>query len=182
MRKGAYQGIAQDHFVEFELGAAIGPTSKAALTLVASGWIYPTDSSINVAIGQGGHVTPSGLALEAQVRDGRWVVVNPDLGFPAGKNKTILVDLSRVPADATRLRLRTNLEIYWDQLAVSDRSQAQVRTTRLPADERGAARSGAIRRRPRRAAMRRRRRSTSESPIRRSAGATWSATTRASVM
>ena len=66
------------------------------------------------------------------MRDGRWVVVNPDLGFPAGKNKTILADLGRVPADATRLRLRTNLEIYWDQLAVSDRSQAQVRTTRLP--------------------------------------------------
>ena len=85
-----------------------------------------------MAIGQGGHVTPSGLALEARVRDGRWVVVNPDLGFPAGKNKTILADLGRVPADATRLRLRTNLEIYWDQIAVSDRNPAQVRTTRLP--------------------------------------------------
>jgi len=141
--KGAYQGIAKDHFVEFELDAGrlpstslrpgkAAPTTKAAPTLVASGWIYPTDSSINVAIGQGGHVTPSGLALEAQVRDGRWVVVNPDLGFPAGKNKTILADLSGVPADATRLRLRTNLEIYWDQIAVSDRSQAQVRTRRLP--------------------------------------------------
>ena len=127
--KGAYQGIAKDHFVEFEIGEV---RLKPDTTLVASGWIYPTDSSINVAIGQGGHVTPSGLALEAQVRDGRWVVVNPDLGFPAGKNKTILADLSGVPADATRLRLRTNLEIYWDQIAVSDRSQAQVRTRRLP--------------------------------------------------
>ena len=93
--------------------------------------MYPTDSSINVAIGQGGHVTPSGLSLEARRADGRWVVVNPDLGFPAGKNKTILVDLSRVPADATRLRLRTNLEIYWDQLAVAERSGTGVRTTRL---------------------------------------------------
>jgi hypothetical protein len=101
------------------------------LTLVANGWIYPTDSSINVAIGQGGHVRPSGLALEAQARDGGWTVVNPDLGFPAGKNKTILADLSRVPADATRLRLRTNLEIYWDQLAVSKRSRAAVQTRRL---------------------------------------------------
>jgi tetratricopeptide (TPR) repeat protein len=117
--RGAYQGIATDHFVEFELGEAIpaeGPT-----WLVAYGFIYPTDSSINVAIGQGGHVVPRGLSLEALDERGRWVIVDADLGFPAGKNKTILVDLSRVAragaAGARRLRLRTNLEIYWDSLA-----------------------------------------------------------------
>jgi tetratricopeptide (TPR) repeat protein len=125
--RGAYQGIAKDHFVEFELGQV---RLKADTTLVASGWIYPTDSSINVAIGQGGHVTPSGLALEARVA-GQWVIVNPDLGFPAGKNKTMLVDLSRLPAGADRLRLRTNLEIYWDMLGVSERSAVQVQTKRL---------------------------------------------------
>ena len=125
--RGAYQGIAKDHFVEFEVGQV---RLKADTTLVASGWIYPTDSSINVAIGQGGHVTPSGLALEARVA-GQWVTVNPDLGFPAGKNKTMLVDLSRVPAGADRLRLRTNLEIYWDMLGISERSRAQILTKRL---------------------------------------------------
>ena len=39
---------------------------------------------------------PRGLSLEAQDARGRWVVVAPDLGFPAGKNKTILIDLGRV--------------------------------------------------------------------------------------
>ena len=127
--RGAYQGIAKEHFVEFEL-----PTVrlKADTTLLASGWIYPTDSSINVAIAQGGHVKPSGLALEARV-GGRWITVNPDLGFPAGKNKTMLVDLARVPARADRLRLRTNLEIYWDMLGVSERSNVQIQTKRLQA-------------------------------------------------
>ena len=89
--------------------------------LVAYGFVYPTDSSINVAIGQGGRVKPQGLSLEALDARGRWVVVAPDLGFPAGKNKTILVDLGRVVRagveGARRLRLRTNLEIYWDSLA-----------------------------------------------------------------
>jgi hypothetical protein len=126
--RGAYQGIAKDHFVEFEIGEV---RLKLDTTLVASGWIYPTDSSINVAIGQGGHVTPSGLALDARTSKGQWMTVNPDLGFPAGKNKTILIDLSRVPSEATRLRLRTNLEIYWDQLAVATRRQDAVTTTRL---------------------------------------------------
>jgi hypothetical protein len=126
--RGPYQGIAGDHFVEFELAEAGGERTL----LLANGWIYPTDSSINVAIGQGGHVQPKGLSLEAQGADGRWVVVHPDLGFPAGKNKTVLIDLAGV-SDARRLRLRTNLEIYWDWLAVASPADVPLRTAALRA-------------------------------------------------
>jgi tetratricopeptide (TPR) repeat protein len=129
--KGQYQGIAHEHFVEFDLGAA---ARTDRLTLVANGWIYPTDSSINVAIGQGGIVKPSGLLLEALTDQGQWVVVNSDLGFPAGKNKTMLIDLTAV-GEAKRLRLRTNLEIYWDSLTLAQEVGASLRTRRLsPAD------------------------------------------------
>ncbi len=55
-----------------------------------------------------------------------------DLGFPAGKNKTMLIDL-RPAAGATRLRLRTNLEVYWDAMAVATRVEAPLRVTRLAA-------------------------------------------------
>ncbi len=128
-RRGPYQGIAEEHFVEFELGSH---ARTDRLTLIANGWIYPTDSSINVAIGQGGVVRPSGLILEARDADGRWVVVEQDLGFPAGKNKTMLIDLSGV-RDAQRLRLRTNLEIYWDSLILAQEVDAPLRTRRLDA-------------------------------------------------
>ncbi len=116
--RGRYQGVAVDHFVEFELGAEV--SQHAPTWLVAHGFVYPTDSSINVAIAQGEQQKPRGLSLEAQDATGRWIVVAPDLGFPAGKNKTILIDLGRVAragvSGARRLRLRTNLEIYWDSL------------------------------------------------------------------
>ncbi|MGH9239659.1 MAG: FG-GAP-like repeat-containing protein [Vicinamibacterales bacterium] len=124
--RGRYQGIAEDHFVEIDPGA-IGPDTL----LVANGWIYPTDSSINVAIAQAG-LAPRGLALEAQGRDGSWRAVNADIGFPAGKNKTILIDL-RQAQGAGRLRLRTNLEIYWDSLQLGSRSTSEVKTTRIQA-------------------------------------------------
>jgi hypothetical protein len=124
--RGRYQGIAEDHFVEIDPGA-IGPDTL----LVANGWIYPTDSSINVAIAQAG-IAPRGLSLEAQGRDGSWRVVNADIGFPAGKNKTILIDL-RQAQGAGRLRLRTNLEIYWDSLHFGSRSTLPVKTTRIQA-------------------------------------------------
>ena len=135
--RGRYQGVAADHFVEIDLGAEIRPGSSPTW-LVAQGWIYPTDSSINVAIGQGGAIVPRGLSLEAQDPDGRWVMVAPDLGFPAGKSKTILIDLGQVAraglAGARRLRLATNLEIYWDALGIaSGLSDSSLRTERVAA-------------------------------------------------
>ncbi len=131
---GDYQGIAQEHFVEIDLGREL--SSAERLWLVAAGWIYPTDSSINVAIAQGDRVRPHGVSLEAQDGSGRWTVVAPDLGFPAGKNKTMLVDLSQVPAAgvtrARRIRLRTNLEVYWDWLAVApDASDVRTASDRI---------------------------------------------------
>lgn len=114
--RGAYQGVTRDHFVELELGEdapRVGP-----LWLVAHGWLHPTDASINVAISQGSQPPPKGLSLEVADGRGGWIVAQPDLGFPAGKNKTILVDLRNVfkPGAPRRLRLRTNMEIYWDAL------------------------------------------------------------------
>ena len=100
------------------------------LTLVASGWIYPTDSSINVAIGQGGAVKPKRRGAGGAGSPGHWRVVECGPGFPAGKNKTMLIDLREV-TDATRLRLRTNLEIYWDALIVASEVPVPLRTKRL---------------------------------------------------
>jgi hypothetical protein len=135
--RGAYQGIARDHFVEVDLGQEIPRGTR--MWLLANGFIYPTDSSINVAIGQGRQVQPHGLSLEALDEVGRWVVVSPDLGFPAGKNKTILIDLGTVVraglVHARRLRLRTNLEVYWDSLAIADDvADAPMETQRIGAD------------------------------------------------
>jgi tetratricopeptide (TPR) repeat protein len=128
--RGMYQGIAEEHFVEFEVPADI---ARNGLRLLASGWIYPTDSSINVAIAHGGQIRPMGLSLEAQDAAGRWSVADADLGFPAGKNKTIVVDLTGA-GDARRFRLRTNLEISWDALALATAVDAPLRTVTLKTD------------------------------------------------
>jgi hypothetical protein len=126
--RGTYQGIAEPHAVEFALPAEV--RTDRPLVLVAEGWVYPTDSSINMAVAQGRAAKPSGLALDAWDAAGRWREVVHDLGFPAGKNKSMLIDLA--PArGARRLRLRTNLEIYWDRLSVAERADAPVRTERL---------------------------------------------------
>ncbi len=114
---GPYQGIAGEHYVEVALGNDV-PT-EGPLWLVASGWVYPTDASINVAVSQGDHRGPQGLELQVPDGKGGWMTVEEDLGFPAGKTKTILIDLEHAfrPGTARQVRLRTNMEIYWDRIA-----------------------------------------------------------------
>ena len=130
--EGTHQGVAEPHHLELELDEAT--ETWDAVTLLAYGWVYPTDSSINVALGQGKHPIPRGVAMEGRDAKGTWVVLHPDLGFPAGKLKTMVVDVPRLP-DGTRprrLRLRTNLEIYWDWIAQAPRlDPGLARETRL---------------------------------------------------
>ncbi len=113
---GQYQGITRDHFVEVDLGP--GVPDSGPLYLIVKGWLHPSDSTINVAIGQGHHEPPKPLSLSVQDAHGAWRVVKPNLGFPAGRNKTCLIDLTGVfrAGEPKRLRLSTNLEIYWDQM------------------------------------------------------------------
>jgi Tfp pilus assembly protein PilF len=114
--RGAYQGVTREHFVEMELPD--DAPRRGPLYLVAQGWVHPTDSSINVALGQGSHAPPQGLALHVADPGGRFHEVRRGLGFPAGKDKTVLLDLEGLfpPDGPRRLRLRTNLEIFWDRL------------------------------------------------------------------
>lgn len=130
--RGKYQGITRDHWVEIEVPEAA--PQDGPLYLVAHGWIHPTDSSINVAIGQGSSPPPQGLRLEVPDASGKWVVARPGLGFPEGKLKTVVIRLddSFKPGAPRRARLHTNLEIYWDSLAVAvGAPEAPLKTQRL---------------------------------------------------
>ena len=120
--RGAYQGITRQHAVEMTLPDA-APRS-GPLWLVAQGWVHPTDSSINVAIAQGRARAATRPGARGRRRAGPLPrPCAPNLGFPSGKDKTVLIDLAGVfPADGPRrLRLSTNLEIFWDRLALGGR-------------------------------------------------------------
>lgn len=128
IERGTFQGIAKDHFVEIELPTD-APRDKK-LWLIADGWVHPTDASINVQSGQSSKEPPRSLSLEAQQGDGTWKIVKNNLGFPAGKMKTVMIELV---ADARRFRLRTNMEIFWDRLAWGiDIDSGHNLETRLP--------------------------------------------------
>jgi tetratricopeptide (TPR) repeat protein len=136
--RGRYQGVTRDHYVEIDLGNNV-PESRP-LWLIAKGWMHPTDSSINVAISQGEEVRPRALSMEVPDGKGGWIVAQPNLGFPAGRKKICLFDLAGVfrPNTPRRLRLRTNLEIFWDSIewakGLSDAPSTTVRINPTVAD------------------------------------------------
>jgi hypothetical protein len=115
--RGQYQGVTRDHWVELDL--PVDAPRTGPLYLIAEGWTHPTDATVNIAMGQGHGAAPRGLSIEVPDANGRWVAAKPDLGFPAGKLKTAVLDITGIfkRGAPRKLRLRTNMEIYWDRLA-----------------------------------------------------------------
>lgn len=134
-KRGVYQGLAEDHWVECELPEHV--PGDGPLVLLATGWIHPTDSSINFALAQGRRERPRDLSLEVPDGRGGWKVASEHLGFPAGKNKTMAIRLDGLggTGQPRRFRLRTNMEIYWDAFQIAHvRQDVQAKTMNLLAE------------------------------------------------
>jgi len=114
--RGQFQGLTRDHYLEVDLGD--DAPKSGPLYLIAQGSIHDTESSVNVAITQGSRWRAHGLSVEVPDGRGGWITAQDNLGFPAGRKKTILFNLTNVfrPGTPRRVRLRTNLEIYWDAI------------------------------------------------------------------
>ena len=125
--RGKYQGITEDHFVEIDLGDV---ELRSGVDLIAQGWIRPTDTSINVASSQGSSAPPKSLEVSVPNGKGGWNIVIPNAGFPAGKLKTIILEVPNgsFTNNDFRVRISTNLEIYWDRLTFATRSETKTQT------------------------------------------------------
>lgn len=109
-----FQGITQLHDLIIDLGQGI-PTDK--LHLFLNGWIFPSDASINVAVGQSGGIAVVPPYLQVLNEAGEWETAIENLGFPLGKNKTVITDLSDVfKTNDRKIRIRTSMQIYWDHI------------------------------------------------------------------
>ena len=66
--------------------------------------------------------------------NGSWQRVLDDMGFPAGLPRTIVVDLTgKLPTGTRRIRIFSNLQIYWDQVLVDNGPDNRtIHQTELP--------------------------------------------------
>jgi hypothetical protein len=115
----SWLGIAEEHGVVLDFGdqlARYGPRDRLVLCL--AGWTdYAYPESIWAA-------TQAGVPLQAPVLErrqpnGRWEKV-AEIGFPAGMPRLMTFELTgKVGGPACVLRVRTNLEVYWDQIVIA---------------------------------------------------------------
>ena len=126
-----FAGFTKMHTLELDLGE---PYASGPLRLLLHGYVdYFTATSMYAANQAGVHaVAPY---IEALRSNGKWTRVVDDMGFPAGLPRTITTDLSKkLPAGTRRICIRTNLQIYWDQVLIdrTDDTQLSVRLTPVP--------------------------------------------------
>ncbi|WP_111708810.1 CRTAC1 family protein [Lutibacter citreus] len=86
-----------------------------------NGWIFPSDASINVALSQTDKLKVSFPVIQVVNKKGNWETVDKNLGFPMGKDKTVIADLSgKFLSNDHRIKIKTNMEIYWNQIFFSN--------------------------------------------------------------
>ena len=126
-----YQGLVAPHTLELDLSEA---SRAGKVMLFLTGWIFYADTSINVSLSQRKDFAAAPPALEVPDGKGGWKTAIHSMGYPAGKTKTMPVDLSDVLDRADpRVRIRTNLAIFWDRIFYTvDEPPAPLRRTALP--------------------------------------------------
>ncbi|MEM9828594.1 MAG: hypothetical protein AAF958_18550, partial [Planctomycetota bacterium] len=134
------QGLCPPHHVELRFDRPfadrpfIGADRKAYLLM--TGWILPTDTSLNIQLDQNPDLPPieypSVWVPDADAQGG-WRQAIEVMGFPGGKTKTIVVDVSDiVNSQSPVFQIRTNAQIYWDAASfVVGQSSDQVVTQTL---------------------------------------------------
>jgi len=130
-----WQGIVEPHTLVLDLAEA---RTARRVMLYLTGWIFYSDTSIQVALSQGASASsagrPFGPVIEVPDGRGGWKTAIPAMGYPAGKTKTMPLDLSDVLVRSDpRVRIRTNLQIYWDRIVyTADDPPAKIRSHRTP--------------------------------------------------
>jgi Tfp pilus assembly protein PilF len=113
--------VREEHALLLDFGpatASLDPARPWVLGLY--GWIEYPYSHVVYAAQQAGIETEP-ISVDVLREDGTWETVLPHVGYPAGMPKMMTLDLSGVLSPArSRLRLRTNLKIYVDEVFLAE--------------------------------------------------------------
>ncbi len=136
LRRPQLRGLAEPHSVTLDFGPLDGLRDRP-LVLALTGWLRFGGGMANVAGSHDPELPFPFPTLEAEIDgpvDGaaRWVPVDVVVGTPAGKTKTIVVDLAgKLPAGTRRLRMSAAFELHWDRIALLERADSAAARTRL---------------------------------------------------
>jgi tetratricopeptide (TPR) repeat protein len=125
-----FKGFTKPHSLILDLGK---PYEGGPLWLLMHGEIEYFTATGMYAASQAG-IEATAPYVEALDAKGSWVKVKNDMGFPAGGPRTMTANLTdKLPQGTRRIRITTNLQIYWDSILVDRTPQnQQVRVSDVP--------------------------------------------------
>ena len=130
-------GFCRPHTLELDFGDQLaGVSTNQRVHLFINGSIeYPYSQTVYAA--SQARVGWEPIRIERRLPDGRWQTIVPDAGAPGGMARTMTVDLTGLATGPDcRLRLTSNLEIYYDQVFLGlTRGADRVRVHALPVAE-----------------------------------------------
>ncbi len=129
-----FAGLCQPWFVELSFDKAKLADAKK-LRLLLTGWFFWSDASANMASARAPGVAFVPPILQVPDGKGGWKDSGPPVGFPAGKTKTMVIDVSEIlERDDPRIRVFTTLRLYWDSIRLAvDPDDAQTSVHALDA-------------------------------------------------
>ncbi len=134
-KRTAWIGYAEEHGIVLDFGDRLSRFSpEDPLVLCLAGWVEYPYSQTNYAAATAG-VSLQPPAIERRREDGSWEVIEPHAGYPAGLPRLMTLDLTgKLAGPKCVLRIKTNMECYYDQafIAVRDRAaELGLRVTTL---------------------------------------------------
>jgi len=121
-----FTGYAKDHCIELDFGDGLSTLEPdARVVLFAQGWVHYSYSATNFAAAQ---ANTRLRAPSIQVwRDGQWIELFHEIGYPAGLRHTMTLELTGklLPTDQ-RLRISSNMELYWDRIFLAPLADTRV--------------------------------------------------------
>jgi hypothetical protein len=121
LRVPQLRGLAEPSGVILDFGPL--PADKT-LVLALTGWLHFGGGMANIAGSENPDLPFPFPVLQAQTPDG-WKPVDAVVGAPAGKTKTILVDLTgKLPPGVRQLKITTAFEVHWDRIALFQSTQS----------------------------------------------------------
>ena len=130
LRGGQWEGLAKQWSIELDFGDV--PEAERTL-LVMDGWVEFPTASASIAASQSKTVNFMPPVIDVKLADGTWKRAHNDPGFPAGKGKTVLVDLTgKVPPGPLTIRLSSTQRLHWDSFFLATGPDQEMRLTELP--------------------------------------------------
>ncbi len=131
-RRNGWIGYASEHGIVLDFEdrlSGFGPDDRIVLCL--AGWVEYPYSQTNYAAATAG-VSLNPPMIERKQADGTWRVIEPHAGYPAGLPRMTTLDLTgKLGGGPCALRIRTNMECYYDQAFVAVRDAETERALKV---------------------------------------------------